>query len=869
MTDLTYHLETENRNGKNQLCISIPTSPLTKQQLLSQAKSGSEREALALLFKGARTDLSHFDLPKEGTFDVLKLLGTTGRVFFRGKKVVIDPFSSLEMFLKAAHLSPGKAEFTAHFLMNGASFPLTECAFVFAADPSWVVHHGVIRKIKEEVCGKWVRLAASLQFVLEGTDLSSFLEEVEGDLRVEWQGEQSSVLVDPLPILILADRHGGFANLYFDYGIFGTCAPHDPLGASFRNLNAEKQWEKDLLETDFVKKCVGKSHFYCPLDKVAKSLTFLLEVGWSITDAKGRKVLRQKGIDFDAKMKEGSIAIEAKLHYGSHEMDLSRVVGAFNRREQFVELNPEAVALIDFDAFEEHWGDLDVSEITSEGIVLKKNQFGPLLSLMEGQGVFVKEGLKEKISRLCRGSPNAPIEPGKNFQGTLFPYQMQGLQWLKFLDEGGFGGLLADDMGLGKTVQVLAFFSQLALTQPCLIITPTSLVFNWEREMQRFLPSLCVYRHEGKERLRNPEGLSQKQVILTSYALLRIDAELFQTLNFQVVVLDEAQMIKNPDSQIARTCSNLKGGLRLAITGTPIENRLEDLFSIFHFLQPDLLGEKEVVAAHSNIHYFSKIKKKIRPFLLRRKKEQVCLDLPPKLEQVVFVEMGDSQRQIYERWLKNTRQGLLKKVSLDGAASHRMEILEAILRLRQLCAHPWLVEERSEEGPQEACAKLDRLMSDLEEIVGQKQKVLIYSQFTTMLRCIEAQIKQRGWGYVYLDGSTKNREEAVCQFQEDEKTSIFLISLKAGGVGLNLTAADYVFIYDPWWNEAAENQAIDRAHRLGKKSTVIARRYITALSIEEKIMHLKKHKLSLAKNILESEEGFVPASLDDLLALLE
>ena len=254
----------------------------------------------------------------------------------------------------------------------------------------------------------------------------------------------------------------------------------------------------------------------------------------------------------------------------------------------------------------------------------------------------------------------------------------------------------------------------------------------------------------------------------------------------------------------------------------------------------------------------------MRPFILRRKKEQVALQLPPKLEQTIFVEMTDPQREIYERWLKNTKQGLLKKVSLDGASSHRMEILEAILRLRQLCAHPWLVGEQQEEN---VSGKFERVMSDLQEVVEENRKVLVYSQFTKMLRLFESAIKQKGWNYVYLDGSSTNREEIVRKFQEDPHVSIFLISLKAGGVGLILTAADYFFLYDPWCNDAVERHAIDRAHRLGKTGAVIARRYITVLSIEEKILRLKTHKTTLSEQLFE--EGFNQISLDDLLELLE
>ncbi len=605
---------------------------------------------------------------------------------------------------------------------------------------------------------------------------------------------------------------------------------------------------------------------------MAKSLTFLLEIGWTVIDALGRRVVRQRQVDFDADAGEKTIVVRARAHYEEHQVDLSRLVGAFNRREHFVELSPKAVALIDREAFAQTWGDLTEQEITSEGISLKKNQFGLLHSFLEKKNLVLHEGVREKIARMGTYATEELPEVGKDFRGTLFAYQTEGLQWLNFLKQGEFGGLLADEMGLGKTVQVLAFFSQLEIEGPLLIVVPTSLIFNWQREIEKFLPHFQVYRHEGKDRLRTRQDLSGKQVILTSYALLRLDAELLESVPYHMVVLDEAQGIKNPDSQVAQVCCRLRATLRLAITGTPIENRLEDLWSIFQFLQPDLLGERaefqaQVMAAQLNAQYFDRIKKKVRPFILRRKKEQVCLQLPPKIEQTVYVEMTPSQAAIYDRWLQKTRQGLLTKVTLDGAASHRMEILEAILRLRQLCAHPSLV-ETLEDDPLLLSAKFERLLSDLQEVVEEKQKVLVYSQFTSMLSLIQTAVRQKGWKHVYLDGSTKNREEVVRSFQEDPEVSIFLVSLKAGGVGLNLTAADYVFLYDPWWNDAVERQAIDRAHRLGKTGTVIARRYVTALSIEEKIMQLKSHKTALSQQLLESEEGFGQVSMDDLLHLL-
>lgn len=878
MTDLSYHLENTTRDNKNYLAVGIVSNSkrkLTKESLLSLASNSSEKSALELLLKQQGKllpppPLERLLIPADLSFELLKLLGATGRVFYLGKKVFIDPFTSLNICFEGEHLSPDKACFSGRWLLASKSGPLEKCDLVFPADPSWILHEGIIRQVSEEISNSLVAQGMLPPFTLEGQQLLKFLDKAEGEIQIHWKTGEPLTPYDPFPFLVLADRHGGFADLWFDYGSFGKVAAHETTASSFRNKEAEKAWEKDLLETDFLKKTVERSHYYCPLNKVAKSLTFLLEIGWSVIDANNRKVLREKKVDFDIDIAEKNIVVRAKVHYGEHEVNLTNLMGAFNRREHFVELSPHTVALIDKDAFAEQWGDLAEQEIVAEGISLKKNQMGLLSSFTEFP---IREEIRDKIVKLSQCEPREAAQVGKDFQGELFSYQQEGLKWLKFLSDGEFGGLLADEMGLGKTVQVLAFFSLLKLEKPFLIVVPTSLLFNWQREIEKFLPSLNVYRHEGKERLCSAEELEQKQVILTSYALLRLDFDILQPIDYQLVVLDEAQAIKNPESQTSKLCCQLHSTIRLAITGTPIENRLEDLWSIFRFLQPDLLGEKgqfqsEIQAAQLNAHFLTRMKRKIRPFILRRKKTEVALQLPPKLEQTVFVEMTERQKEIYDRWLQNTKKGVLKKVSLEGAASHRMEILEAILRLRQLCAHPWLVEERQEENPEALSAKFERLIADLQEVVQEKQKVLVYSQFTTMLKLIETEAKKQGWKYVYLDGSTKNREEVVRQFQEDPETSIFLISLKAGGVGLNLTAADYVFLYDPWWNEAVERQAIDRAHRLGKVGTVIARRYVTALSIEEKIMRLKEHKVALSHNLLETDTEFGPVSLEDLLSLL-
>jgi SNF2 family DNA or RNA helicase len=826
----------------------------SKTNVLSFAATASEKSALEILLKQQKQVGDILMIPAERSFEILKRLATSGKVFYEGKKIIVDPFTFVDLYVEAQ-----KDCAQGYWKMGSLKGPMKECAIIVPSNPSWILKDGFIRPIKEEISSRWVKWAASGPYTLSAPELAELLDDAKEEIEVQWRGE-SPQAAEPLPFLVLACRHGGFADLWFDYGPYGKIAAHDTIAASWRNREAEKNWEKDLLETGFEKKMVDRSHYYCSMDKVAKSLTFLLEIGWTVIDAKARKVLRQKAAEFDAEFFKDRTIIRVKLNYGDHRADLKDLVGAFNRQEQFVSLSPNAVALFDRDQFVKEWGDLADQEVVSDGIVLKKNQMGILQPLLDRQNLTVREDLRQKIANLTEFTPIAT--PGNCFQGTLFSYQTEGMQWLKFLEEGNFGGLLADEMGLGKTVQVLAFFSLLTIEKPCLIVVPTSLLFNWAREFEKFLPAVDVYSHHGAERLRSKEELQQKQIILTTYALLRIDADLFQAIDFDVVILDEAQTIKNPDSQVSKVCFQLKSRMRLCVTGTPIENRWEDLWSLFHFLEPSLLGEKSAFRAEAA--YIERIKKKIRPFLLRRKKEQVALQLPPKLEQIVFVDMAEEQRSMYERWLKNTKQGLLKKVSLDGASAHRMEILEAILRLRQLCAHPLLVEQGTDSS-----AKFERVMADLQEVVEEKHKVLVYSQFTQMLGLIETAVQERGWKYVYLDGSTRNREQIVRQFQEDDGTLIFLISLKAGGVGLNLTAADYVFLYDPWWNDAVERQAIDRAHRLGKTGTVIARRYITALSIEEKILKLKAHKSSLSQQLLDSGDELGQISIEDLLELLD
>ena len=606
------------------------------------------------------------------------------------------------------------------------------------------------------------------------------------------------------------------------------------------------------------------------MDKIASSLSFLLELGWKVIDHKGRRLEKVTGRNLSIESKQMSLTLKGTLRYGEHSVDVNQVLGAFNRREQFVEISRDSVGLLDHSSAYEGLEDLsEAHETTSEGGRLHKRQWGLLGSLLSSSDIKCPssvEPLKYRIQEAVYDT--SPLElPG--FFGELYPYQKMGVEWLYFLWQNRMSGLLADEMGLGKTVQALAVVSKILkqTSKPILIVAPTSLLFNWSKEIESYVKIQDVYIHSGPNRSCDLNTLICSPLVLTSYALLRIDADLFREVHFSCIILDEAQGIKNPQSQLAQVAYSLQSEMRVCLTGTPVENRPEDLWSLFHFMEPDLLGGKDtfltsVASASVDSRYQQRLQKTLRPFMLRRQKEEVAKDLPEKIEQIIWLEMGQSQRAIYEKWLKQTKAGLLKKVELEGAKVRRVEIFEAILRLRQLCIHPGIVEGDSLES-----CKMERVLEDLEELVSEGRKVLVYSQFVQVLTYLKKLIQSRGWRFSYLDGATKHRDREVKAFQEEESTQIFLISLKAGGVGLNLTAADYVFILDPWWNEAVENQAIDRAHRFGRSSAVIARRYIVSQSIEEKMLTIKKRKETLAKGLLDFD--FDNVTLSDMLDLIK
>jgi len=804
--------------------------------------------------------------------EALKLFATTSKLYLNDKQLVIDLYGKATFhYVVDSKVAEGRVT------SGTQEFPIYTCDFIGRGSPHWFIMGISLKYISTDVSWKDLKRA----YNKEAFDITELIDDAKEDAdapRVILSDVYAPVQNEPLPVLVLTDRNGAFANLMMDYRN-GTplVDMHLPdTKGSKRSPSSEQAWEKDLLETDFIVKFAGNSRYYCPLDKVAKSIGFLLEIGWTVRDWKGNRVLLQDHIDLQAQTGAKGIFVKGKVHYDTFEANLTDIVGAFNRRERFAEIAPGHVALLP-NSWEKSGLDniIEEGEIVGDALVVKRNSFGMLSGLFESQPKMTMDApLTELRSKLEGFVGVQSITPGNSFKGTLRPYQQEGLNWLSFLHNFGFSGMLADDMGLGKTVQVLAFISTLSLDQPLLIVVPTSLIFNWKKEIERFLPGYTITIHHGPKRPQSIEvfGPEKHQLILTTYTTLRLDFALLSQISYSCLIIDEAQAIKNANTQTSQAITRIQAPFRLSITGTPVENNLQELWSHFHFLIPDLFGDEasftaEIQAGMSDQRYLKRIKRKIRPFLLRRRKEEVAKDLPEKIEQTVWVEMSEGQRARYEEFLTGVRRNVLSKVSVDGAGKHRMEILEAIMRLRQICCHPLLV---IAEGIHESAesAKLDALMQDLETAISEGRKVLVYSQFTSMLALIAKHVKTRGWQYVYLDGSTQNREKVVTEFQENPSIPLFLISLKAGGIGLNLTAADYVFLYDPWWNNAVENQAIDRAHRIGRKDTVIAKRYVVAESIEEKMMKLKAAKSSLAAELLDDDSVPTQLSTDDLLFLL-
>ncbi|HTD42155.1 MAG TPA: DEAD/DEAH box helicase, partial [Mucilaginibacter sp.] len=462
----------------------------------------------------------------------------------------------------------------------------------------------------------------------------------------------------------------------------------------------------------------------------------------------------------------------------------------------------------------------------------------------------------------------------------LRPYQKAGFNWFHFLQNYHFGGCLADDMGLGKTIQTLALLQKhkedteaAGSKSTSLIIMPTSLIYNWMNEAKKFTPKLRIMVHTGTFRYKSPETFANYDVVITTYGITRIDIELFKTYFFEYIILDESQNIKNPSSKSYQSVKQLKSRFKLILSGTPVENSVNDLWTQMSFINPGLLGSQQFfqnefvtpIEKKKDEDKARKLQALIKPFILRRTKEQVATELPPKTENLFYCKMSDEQASVYEKVKSEYRNELLKSLEDGTFAKTQIQVLQGLIKLRQIANHPSMIDEEYEGDS----GKFEDVVHTLSNVLDGGHKVLVFSQFVKQLTIYRNHFEQEGIPYVYLDGSTQNRGDVVQRFQEDEKTRVFLISIKAGGVGLNLTEADYVFILDPWWNPAVEQQAIDRTHRIGQTKNVFIYKFITKDSVEEKILALQNRKLKVARALITTEESFIKSlSPEDIREIL-
>ncbi|TXJ24722.1 MAG: helicase SNF2 [Chitinophagaceae bacterium] len=554
--------------------------------------------------------------------------------------------------------------------------------------------------------------------------------------------------------------------------------------------------------------------------------------------------------------------------FGDQKVTVAEVKRALANKQQFVQLNDGTLGILPEEWLKKYSLLFRVGEGSSNNLKLSRYHLSVVDELYEtrDEEELVVQ-LEEKYENLRQFNQIQEVAPPFHLKMILRPYQVAGFQWLNYLREIKWGGILADDMGLGKTVQALSFLEHCRSEQgkiKALVVCPTTLIYNWESEIRKFTPKLTYRIHHGATRTRTREEILDHDVTITTYGTLRSDIKLLMSVAFDYVILDESQAIKNPSSKVTKAACLLNAKHRLCMSGTPLQNNTFDIFAQMHFLNPGMLGTMEFFRQEFAIPIdkFGEqdrkehLKKILYPFILRRTKEQVAKDLPEKQEMILWCEMEDEQRKIYDAYRNDFRDRILGTIQEQGIQRSQLTILQGLMKLRQICDSPAILNE--EEKFDNHSIKLEELGREITENIS-NHKALVFSQFLGMLALIKAKLDELGVKYEYFDGSTSapDREKAIQSFQNDESVRVFLISLKAGGVGLNLTAADYVYIVDPWWNPAVEQQAIDRTHRIGQTKNIFAYRMICRDTIEDKILQLQDKKRALAKDLIADDASFV------------
>jgi len=760
---------------------------------------------------------------------------------------------------------------------DGDRLPLAQCALLM---DGLVVTGGVAARFEMAGGGAWIaQLRTRAEVVVPGGVHRGLREAImrSGVQHVELPGDLAweSRNVVPRPRLFVGPpgRYNDACPLLLEFEYEDAVAPNDG-GLAVLSSNGDLLYPRDRAgeQTALARlKQLGASssagHYleHRPAihqRRMPALVHALVSEGWHV-EAEGvryRSVTAPRlhirsGIDW--------FELEAASEDGV-AFDLPAIVKAIAKGQRTITLDDGTVGILPEQWLASLAPVMSLSDPSAEGVRFRPSQAGLIEALLAGQpAVDWDEGFVKARERLQGFSGVTAENAPATFVGQLRGYQREALGWLRFLREFGFGGCLADDMGLGKTVVVLALLEARRVERndqhrPSLVVLPRSLVFNWMSEAARFAPSLRVLDFAGADRHAAVDALSDYDVVLTTYGTLRRDVARLQSQRFDYVILDEAQAIKNESTATAKAVRLLQGDHRLALTGTPVENHLGELFSLFEFLNPGLLGTGRLfdrsrgTSADIARAHVDKVAQGLRPFILRRTKDQVAPELPPRTEETLYCELDTKGRALYNELRDHYRRVLLRKVDREGVARSRFAILEALLRLRQAACHPGLLPKAAIES---SSAKFDVLLARLEELAAEGRKALVFSQFTSLLALLRLRLDATGRVYEYLDGETRDRSARVDRFQTDPACGLFLISLKAGGTGLNLTAAENVFLLDPWWNPAVEMQAIDRTHRIGQTKPVFAYRLVARDTVEERILELQAQKRALADAIMDGGEG--------------
>jgi non-specific serine/threonine protein kinase len=789
---------------------------------------------------------------------------------------------------------------------------------LISINPPWLLIDNQLVRLNTESVSPLMAWQKQRELVIPRGEEADFLsrfylslvqqQPVVGD-DITWE----TISAEPVPRLYLSDSRGSLrSQLRFGYGDYEVPYESSPSAEKIinkpdswglvriqRNLEAEENAFRKLSTSAYRLKrgpktappgvFVLRANAH-PIDFLLHSIPRLVQDGFEIYGEEKLKTIqvnRNRPV-LSVKVSSGIdwFDVQTIVNFGDIEVSFKELRRAIRKRERYIKLADGSIGEIPADWVERYRHLFSLGEETENGLRLSNHHVTLLDQLLEEtEQAQVDEEFEKRRLALRSFSGIRPVPLPQRLRGELRPYQKAGYDWLHFLREYGFGGCLADDMGLGKTIQVLALLQSIKEGMGCsqdngssqhrpasLVVVPRSLLANWQREVRRFTPELSILEYFDKDRPKDPAAFDSYDLIITTYGIMLRDIQDLVRYTFDYVILDESQAIKNPSAQTARAARALRGRHRLALTGTPMENSSVELWSQFAFLNPGLLGSLDYFQSEFSTPIEKKgdkktaeyLRKLVYPFILRRTKKQVAPELPPRTERLLYSDMEPNQRKLYNRtrdYYRGVVMGLLEK---EGLQNSRMKILEGLLRLRQISNHPRLVDPnfRGEAG------KFELLVETLETLRLEGHKILVFSQFVQMLRLLRERLDQQEIPYAYLDGHTRNRQEVVDSFQNDPDLPFFLISLRAGGTGLNLTAADYVIHIDPWWNPAVEMQATDRAHRIGQDKPVFVYKLITRDSVEEKILQLQEQKRNLVEQFITAEGGFFKSiTVDDVKIL--